>query len=285
MLKVLIAARNRGISGNVFPVWGLEQGIYLELSRCDRRNPNCADIKNALFAGSACLWVHSEKPLVLVLEDLHWVDPSTVDLISAVARRRAPGKLMLIGTYRPVDATVRQHPLKAVKQDLLMHHLCSEIALTPLTEAEVAEYLAIDAPAAAAPESLAALIYRIAKAIYLEAPENLRQMVELQIERLSAEEQRVLEVASLAGVSFIAKANALGIVDKEKFENVCVELSRRQHLVRRTASCAGRHRIISRTGPVLSATNLRTHCIGRFFIIGRCQSDAPGCDSASETRP
>jgi hypothetical protein len=51
---------------------GLEQGIYLELSRCDSRNPNCAGIKNAFFAGSACLWVHSEKPLVLVLEDLHF---------------------------------------------------------------------------------------------------------------------------------------------------------------------------------------------------------------------
>jgi len=38
------------------------------------------------FAGNACLWVHSEKPLVLVLEDLHWVDLSTVDLISTVAR-------------------------------------------------------------------------------------------------------------------------------------------------------------------------------------------------------
>jgi len=83
------------------------------------------------------------------------------------------------------------------------------------------------------------------ESIYLEAPENLRQMVELQIERLSAEEQRVLEVASLAGVSFIAKANALGIVDKEKFENVCVELSRRQHLVRRTAS----HHFPDRTSP------------------------------------
>jgi len=115
-LKVLIAAQNRGLSVNVFPVWGLEKGIYLELSRCDSRNPNCADIKNVLFAGSACLRVHSEKPLLIVLEDLHWVGPSTVDLISAVTRRRAPGKSMLIGTYRPADAAVRQHPLKAGHQ-------------------------------------------------------------------------------------------------------------------------------------------------------------------------
>jgi hypothetical protein len=55
-----------------------------------------------------------------------------VDLISALARRRAPSKLMLIGTYRPVDVTLVGHPLKAVKQDLLVHHLCREIALEPL---------------------------------------------------------------------------------------------------------------------------------------------------------
>ena len=41
--------------------------------------------------------------LVLILEDLHWVDHSTVDLISAIARRREPAKLLVIGTFRPAD--------------------------------------------------------------------------------------------------------------------------------------------------------------------------------------
>jgi predicted ATPase len=41
--------------------------------------------------GEALDTIASENPLLLVLEDLHWVDRSTVDLISAVARRRAPG--------------------------------------------------------------------------------------------------------------------------------------------------------------------------------------------------
>ena len=67
--------------------------------------------------GEALETIASENPLLLVLEDLHWVDRSTVDLVSAVARRRAPGKLMVIGTYRPVDVTLAQHPLKGVKQD------------------------------------------------------------------------------------------------------------------------------------------------------------------------
>src|SRR5208283_5172510 len=98
--------------------------------------------------------------LLLIFEDLHWADPSTVDLISALARRRAPGKLMLIATYRPLDVALTGHPLKAVKQDLLVHQLCREIALEPLGEAEVAEYLTLESGGSAVPEDLSELVYR-----------------------------------------------------------------------------------------------------------------------------
>ena len=110
--------------------------------------------------GEALEAITSESLLLLMLEDLHWADHSTVDLISALARRRAPGKLMLIGTYRPVDVTIAGHPLKGVKQDLLVHHLCHEIALEPLSEAEVAEYLVHRSEGFVVPEGLAGLISR-----------------------------------------------------------------------------------------------------------------------------
>jgi predicted ATPase len=217
--------------------------------------------------GDALETISLEQPLLLVFEDLHWADPSTVDFISALARRRSAAKLMLIGTYRPVDVALVQHPLKTVKQDLLVHQLCREIALEPLTEGEVAEYLAIEAAEAAVPQGLASLIYRHCEgnplfmvcilddlqdrgviavengtwhikvpleSIHLETPESLRQMIELQIEKLSADEQRVLELASVTGMSFTANANDLGTTeDQEKLENTCEHLARRQHIVRR----------------------------------------------------
>ena len=40
--------------------------------------------------------ITAETPLMVVLEDLHWVDPSTLDLISALARRRDPARLLLV---------------------------------------------------------------------------------------------------------------------------------------------------------------------------------------------
>ncbi len=85
--------------------------------------------------GDALNTMASASPLLLVLEDLQWADPFTLDLISAVARSRTPAKLMLLGTYRQADVAVSGHPMKALKPDLLMHHLCREIALEPLETA------------------------------------------------------------------------------------------------------------------------------------------------------
>ncbi|HVN41544.1 MAG TPA: AAA family ATPase, partial [Steroidobacteraceae bacterium] len=212
----------------------------------------------------------ADTPLLLVLEDLHWADTCTVDFISTFARRRGPGKLMLLGTFRPLDMALARHPLQMVKQDLLVHQLCYEIALKPLTEGEVAEYLALDMPGALLPEGLASLVYRHSEGnplfmvatldhlrtrgligiedgrcsfrvsperIHLETPDSLRELIELQIEKLTAEERDVLEIASISGLPFAADETAAGTsVDLETFERVCGELARRQHMVRRTES-------------------------------------------------
>ena len=62
-----------------------------------------------------------DKPLMLVLEDLHWSDFSTIDLISYLARRRDPARLMIVGTYRPVEAILDEHPVKSVKREQPSH--------------------------------------------------------------------------------------------------------------------------------------------------------------------
>jgi hypothetical protein len=85
----------------------------------------------------------AERPLVLWLEDLHWADVSTLDWLAYMARRREPARLVVLGTYRPVDVLVREHPLQAVKQELQVHGSCQELALDFLSEEEVAEYLAV----------------------------------------------------------------------------------------------------------------------------------------------
>ena len=104
--------------------------------------------------------ITAECPLLLVFEDLQWVDHSTMDLVSALARRQVPAKLMLVATCRPLDLEPRGHPLKALTQDLLVRRLCREFALAALTEAEVGEYLAARWSGTSLPQGLSALLHR-----------------------------------------------------------------------------------------------------------------------------
>ena len=104
--------------------------------------------------------VSMRRPLLLVLEDLHWGDSSTLDLISALARHRTPARIMLIATYRPSEVAGSTLPLDGLKRDLVARHLGREIVLPPLTDAEIAQYLAEGQSAATVPEELTSLLHR-----------------------------------------------------------------------------------------------------------------------------
>jgi len=86
--------------------------------------------------------IAAKTPLVLYLEDLHWSDPSTLDLIATVARRSEPARLMILGTYRPVEMLAGKHPLRAMKEELELHGHAIELRLPLLSEADVAAFLA-----------------------------------------------------------------------------------------------------------------------------------------------
>ncbi len=217
--------------------------------------------------GAALEMVTADTPLLLVLEDVQWVDRSTVDLISALARRRGTAQLMLIATSRSVDTLPSDHPLEALRQDLLLRQLCHEIELEPLAETDIADYLAADSSEASPPEGLAEFIQRHTEGnplfmvaaldhltqrgfisrengswqvrvpleeIDIGIPDSLRQMIEAQIERLSKEEQRALEAASVQGAAFSVTLSAAAIDDgnAEDLETLYETLARRRRLIR-----------------------------------------------------
>src|SRR6185312_9019802 len=102
----------------------------------------------------------SESPLLFVLEDLHWSDYSTLDLVSYLARRGDRASLMIIGTYRPVDLILGDHPLKGVKRELQAHGLCRELALEYLSEDKIADYLTAKFPSHQFPPRFRRMIHR-----------------------------------------------------------------------------------------------------------------------------
>jgi predicted ATPase len=206
-----------------------------------------------------------EVPLVLILEDLHWSDYSTLDLISYLATQRHRAHLMLVGTYRNVELIVSQHPLKAVKQELLAKQQCEELPLEYLSEGAVVRYLSARFPGQQFPKGLAGLIHERTDGnplfmvnavdylmreklivhqddhwqlvvdienVEVGVPDNIKQMIEKQVDRLGAEKQRTLEAASVAGVDFSTLAVAAGLEeDHATVEVRCDELARQRQYI------------------------------------------------------
>jgi DNA-binding winged helix-turn-helix (wHTH) protein len=83
----------------------------------------------------------THSTVVLVLEDLHWSDAATVDLLSYVAQRPDPARLLVIGTYRPAEASAHEHPIREVAQTLRVHRRSLELALDYLSPADLRAYL------------------------------------------------------------------------------------------------------------------------------------------------
>jgi len=215
--------------------------------------------------GEALETLTSELPLILILEDLHWSDYSTLDLISYVARQRHPARLMLIGTYRPVELILSGHPLKAVKSELLAKQQCEELPLECLSKDAIARYLSVRFPVNRFPAKLALLIHERTEGsplfmvnavdyfidqgfikerdhcwdlvaeiekVQVGVPDGIKHMIEKQIDHLGADEQRTLEIASVAGAEFSILAVASGLEqDRTLVESQCDALARHRQFI------------------------------------------------------
>jgi DNA-binding CsgD family transcriptional regulator len=79
-------------------------------------------------------------PVLLVLEDLHWADASTRDLLTFLLRMLHGERVAVIGTYR-TDDLYRRHPLRPVVADLLRLPSVISVQLGPLTPSALTELL------------------------------------------------------------------------------------------------------------------------------------------------
>jgi DNA-binding CsgD family transcriptional regulator/tetratricopeptide (TPR) repeat protein len=81
--------------------------------------------------------LEAAAPAIVVLEDVHWADEATLDVLRLVARRVAPG-VLIVCTYRD-DEITREHPLRVVLGELATTGTIERLRLTPLTPSAVAE--------------------------------------------------------------------------------------------------------------------------------------------------
>jgi predicted ATPase len=208
----------------------------------------------------------TDRLLLLVLEDLHWSDVSTLDWLASVARRRQAARLLIVGTYRPVEAIVHRHPVRPMTQDLLLHGQGTELAIGYLSEAAVATYLARRFGGQPLPAGLARVVHQRTngnplfmvqvvdnlmqrgllqqgasgwalpdglEAVAVGVPESLQHLIEHQLARCSPEEQALLEAASMAGVEFSAAAVAAAVHQEVvDVEARCAVLARRHQFLK-----------------------------------------------------
>jgi predicted ATPase len=236
------------------PTWLVQMPWLLSATELDRlqRTTLGATRERMLREMARALEVLSaERLLVLVLEDLHWSDYATLDLLAVLARRHDRARLLVLGTYRPEEVLGQEHPLTTLTQELRMHGHSTESPLTLLSQAAVGTYLTARLPHASLGDELVRYIHqrtegnplfmvnmvdhvvtRGTTGVRVEAeydmPESLRQMLTQRFDRLRPEEQLVLEAGSIAGHEFAAAIVAAAIeTDVEQIEAWCESLARR----------------------------------------------------------
>jgi tetratricopeptide (TPR) repeat protein/predicted Ser/Thr protein kinase len=196
--------------------------------------------------------VARQCPLILFLDDLHWADVSTIDVLSFLAGKLDALNALIVVTYRPSDMLLAKHPFLQIKPDLQARGVCHELALEFLSLEEVESYLALEFPGNRFPRETAALIHAktdgnplfmadlthylrdrgviaaesgcwdLAKPLpdlERELPESVRAMIQRKLEQLGEEDRRLLVGASVQGYEFdstlVAKALDLDPADVE----------------------------------------------------------------------
>jgi DNA-binding winged helix-turn-helix (wHTH) protein/tetratricopeptide (TPR) repeat protein len=181
----------------------------------------------------------ADRPFVLVLEDVHCADRSTIDLLAMLGARRETGRILVLVTCRPAELTKGDGVARLIAE-LGARRQALTVHLETWSEAALADYLGRRFLAARLPRELAGTLHQMTGGNPLFAvgvvddlesrrmiqlvegvwqmeaslaevasrrPDTIRQLIDIQIDRLKSTEQRILEAASLAGSQF-----AVGVV-------------------------------------------------------------------------
>ncbi|MGE0821249.1 MAG: AAA family ATPase [Candidatus Binatia bacterium] len=207
----------------------------------------------------------ADKPLVLVIEDLHWSDAATLNLLSFLTRGQHSPRLLLIGTYRADNVTHSDHELLRLVRELSAHGLGEVIPLDFLDEAAILAYLETRFPGSPFLAQLAQALHQRTEGnplfmvnvvehllarrflcytdgrwqlcgtladIQTHIPGSVQAMIDMQAERLTSEEQQILEAASIAGRQFSAAAVAAAMsIPIPTVEEHCTKLARQLHFL------------------------------------------------------
>jgi len=186
---------------------------FLPLDPPQRRQRTLDALKRILLRES------QEQPLLLVFEDLHWIDSETQALLNSLVESLPTARLLLLVNYRPeyqhgwgsktYYTQLRLDPLPAVSADELLHALLGDDAsLKPLTQLLIAR---TEGNPFFLEESVRTLVetgvlvgergaYRLGQALpTIQVPATVQAVLAARIDRLPPEEKRLLQTAAVIG--------------------------------------------------------------------------------------
>ena len=196
--------------------------------------------------------ITERRPLLLVTEDLHWSDRATIQLLDYLARRRGSARLMWLSSFRLAEVVALEHPLNAIRRELRLHALCTEVVLDPFSEAEVADCIATQSRSLAEDEGFVRTLHertdgvplfvasmmrdvmsqaepdvRAARVVASAVPDDVATLIDHYAARLGPERRQLLTAAAICGAEFRVStiAEVLGR-DAAVVEDTCEELAR-----------------------------------------------------------
>ncbi len=235
-------------------------------------------------------------PVLLVLEDLHWADRSTRDLVTFLSRMLHRERVALIGSYRSDDLH-RRHPLRPVIAELQRLPSVISVDLAPLDPSDLAEHLTATAPVRIDATVLNNIVARAeGNAYYAEEllaaslgggrgersslPAGLAALLLSRVEQLSDAAQRVLRAAAVAGRKaddeLVQAASGLGA---EEYEDAVREAVTHQLLVPDgTEGYVFRHALLREAvyGDLLPGERTRLHATMSALLADEHRLEMPG---------
>ncbi len=174
---------------------------------------DAGEARARLFEQMLILLEHlaEDHPVVLVLEDMHWADRSTRDLLSFLVRNQASADgLLIVVTYRSDDLH-RGHPLRPLLAELDRIAWVTRMDLGRLARQDTGQLVA-QITGREPDDDLLAAVYRRTEGnpLFVEAllgdgaqgadlPESLRDLLVASVRRLPEETQEVVRIASAGG--------------------------------------------------------------------------------------
>jgi DNA-binding winged helix-turn-helix (wHTH) protein/tetratricopeptide (TPR) repeat protein len=255
----------------IAPAWAIQAPILAEAVSADRRRDAFGATHHRMCRELCALLetLTKDRLVVLVIEDLHWMDEAGLDLLRDIAHRRLKSKLLILATLRTSDSAATSRPAFLLSQSLVLYRLATEVRLANLTREDVAEYLRrlagreptselathLHARSGGNPLFMSAMVEHWAHeglvtatpegwsfppedgALTLKPPPSLTAIIEDEIDRRTPDERLVIYAASASEGVFSAAVNhAATPLDEETFEAICEDLARSPTCIERSGA-------------------------------------------------